>query len=394
MSQRQSEVIAAAARRIAAWLEHEALPVWARVGHDGTGGFVEILDLDATPQPDAERRIRVQARQIYVFTHAALLGLGPAAGHKALALEGFDWLIRHGWDAAAGGFFHRLDGQGAPRSALKDTYDHAFILFALAWLYKATGDSTVRQWIDKTADYLETQLRAHGDPAYQEGEPASLPRRQNPHMHLLEAFLALHDATGEAAFAERADAMVALFQTRFFDRAHGTLTEFFAQDWTPAPGDSARIVEPGHHFEWAYLLHTHAAARGLSQPVEAVQLLETARARGLDPETGLAYDEIWRDPAAGVKSARKRLWPQTEALRTHLVLGGEDPVLRGEVGGWVERIFTHYIEPAPRGTWMDVRGADNAAAATTIPASTFYHLFSAFAAVLAEVPVREGPSQA
>ena len=68
-----------------AWLFGSALPLWAAAGFDPkTGLFQEKLDRDghAVPGP---RRVRVQARQLYVFAQAGRLGWsGPWRG-RALA---------------------------------------------------------------------------------------------------------------------------------------------------------------------------------------------------------------------------------------------------------------------------------------------------------------------
>ena len=88
-----------------------------------------------------------------------------------------------------------------------------------------------------------------------------LPRRQNPHMHLLEALLALHVATGEKNWLRRAGALVDLFKRRFVDPQTGALIEFFAEDWSAAPGDEGRLREPGHQFEWVWLLFEYIARR-------------------------------------------------------------------------------------------------------------------------------------
>src|SRR2546430_13023820 len=56
-----------------------------------------------------------------------------------------------------------------------------------------------------------------------------LPRRQNPHMHLLEALLALHVATGEKNWLRRAGALVDLFKRRFADRSEEHTSELQSQ---------------------------------------------------------------------------------------------------------------------------------------------------------------------
>ena len=71
-----------------------------------------------------------------------------------------------------------------------------------------------------------------------------LPRRQNPHMHLLEALLALHVATSEKNWLRRAGVLVDLFRRRLVDPATGALIEFFTADWQQAPGTGARCASP------------------------------------------------------------------------------------------------------------------------------------------------------
>src|SRR3546814_17010414 len=72
-----------------------------------------------------------------VFSHAAASGLsdlGLDRAHRAFA-----FLETHAWDRDGGGWFHRLRRSGPPVDCAKDCYDHAFLLLAMAWLYRASG---------------------------------------------------------------------------------------------------------------------------------------------------------------------------------------------------------------------------------------------------------------
>src|SRR3954463_14895531 len=85
------------------WATEVALPLWSTTGFDTKrGGFHERLHLDGTPDHDAPRRTRVQARQIYVFAHAAVLGWYPEG--IELALRAFEVIIdrRRAPDGAPG----------------------------------------------------------------------------------------------------------------------------------------------------------------------------------------------------------------------------------------------------------------------------------------------------
>ena len=64
--------------RLRRWVVGQALPLWGEAGFDSTrGSFIERLTFGGAPLPSAPRRAMVQARQIYVFSHAALLGWRP-----------------------------------------------------------------------------------------------------------------------------------------------------------------------------------------------------------------------------------------------------------------------------------------------------------------------------
>ncbi|MEB3026030.1 AGE family epimerase/isomerase, partial [Parvimonas sp. M13] len=78
---------------------------------------------------------------------------------------------------------------------------------------------------------------------------------------LLEAALAWEEAGGDAGWSTLADRIVKLASSRFFDRDAGLLREFFSTDWSPADGLDGSLIEPGHQFEWAWLLARYARAR-------------------------------------------------------------------------------------------------------------------------------------
>jgi mannose/cellobiose epimerase-like protein (N-acyl-D-glucosamine 2-epimerase family) len=96
-----------------------------------------------------------------------------------------------------------LASDGAVLNPLRDTYDHAFLLLALVTIYALEPDAQIRAEIDSLTAFLEAQLRERNG-GFLEGWPATMPRRQNPHMHLFEATIAVYDATYDAEFQNRA----------------------------------------------------------------------------------------------------------------------------------------------------------------------------------------------
>ncbi len=206
-----------------------AVVVGGRLGSDG-GRFVDRLDVDGRADRLAPRRVFVQARQIYCFAKAAQMGWYPDG--RAVALKGLEYLLTRA-KAPDGrpGFVHSLAPDGTVLDTRRDTYDHAFVLLALATVYSLDRDAQVRAEIDALLAYLDTTLRSPNG-GFLEGSPASLPRRQNPQMHLFEAMIATFDATHEAVFQNRAGDFFALFLANLYDKQKHVLGEYFEDDWS------------------------------------------------------------------------------------------------------------------------------------------------------------------
>ncbi|TGQ01214.1 MULTISPECIES: oligopeptide/dipeptide ABC transporter ATP-binding protein [unclassified Mesorhizobium] len=84
----------------------------------------------------------------------------------------------------------------------RDLYDNACVLLALAALFAATDRIAYRKQIEILLTAIDTTL---ADPAggWAEDEHGTLPRRQNPHMHLFEACLVLATKTRDASHRRR-----------------------------------------------------------------------------------------------------------------------------------------------------------------------------------------------
>lgn len=364
-----------AAAAAEAWLVRDALPLWSRAGVADDGGFHEQLGFDGRPDAAAPRRMRVQARQIHVFAEAGLRGwLKDGA---ALALSGFDAMMARYW-APDGrpGFAHLAAPDGALLDDMRDAYDHAFGLFAMAWLYRATGEARVREAARRTVAFLDEALAEPVHGGFLESLPPKPPRRSNPHMHLLEAWLAWNEADPSPDFRVRAEAVTALFRDRFFDPASGTLGEYFTHDWRPAEGAPGRVVEPGHHLEWAWLLDWAARSGVRSAEAEAERLYDFALAHGLDA-SGLAVDECDRTGRQTRRS--RRAWPQTELIKGHLAMAARGRAGAGEAAAAAAlTVLRTYLGTEVAGLWTDQFGPDGEPLSKVVPASTLYHVVVAF----------------
>ena len=103
------------------------------------------------------KRVRVQARQIFVFSCAH--GLGWPGALEA-ASDGYEFLTRHA-RRADGGWVRLLGRDGEVLDPTADLYDLAFVVFALAWYARATGSAEA---IGQAHDTLAWIGGQHGEP--------------------------------------------------------------------------------------------------------------------------------------------------------------------------------------------------------------------------------------
>ncbi|MGH6798713.1 MAG: AGE family epimerase/isomerase, partial [Roseiarcus sp.] len=301
--------------RLKRWVVREALPLWGETGYDSArGSFVERLTFEGAPLLEAPRRAMVQARQIYVFSHAALLGWRPEG--KVAALEAAHRLIDryHGADGDPGWIFS-VHPDGAICDAKRDFYTQAFALFGLAWAYKLAPEPRFLSAALTTLGVLDQHF-ASPTGGYHSVLPADVEKReQNPHMHLFEAMLAWFEASGREEFLARAAKLDGMMTGRFFQARTGILAEYFDGAWNPRAGTAGRICEPGHHFEWSWLLRRHARLAGRDDPRIARALKAFGDRHGFDSE-GFVVDQLLDD--GRVHKASRRCWPHTESVKAEV----------------------------------------------------------------------------
>jgi mannose/cellobiose epimerase-like protein (N-acyl-D-glucosamine 2-epimerase family) len=354
------------------WLTDHAWPLWLAHGIDWrAGAFHEHLDSASLQCAAPFRRLRVAARQTYVFAKAARHEVPHAKEAVALGLNFLQGPAR----LPDGGFAWRFDLDNRPIDLTRDLYDHAFVLLAFSAAAEVVGTDRVRADAVALVDYVAARF-AHPAGGYRDSIPDAQPRRQNPHMHLFEALLAASDAFGGEPFFDCASGLAALFVARLFQAQEGALPECFDEALAPRREAGRFVVEPGHHYEWIWLLHryeTAAAAMGMAMDpalkLAADSLFEFAERHGVNPSSGLVANGIWSDGA--VSDGGFRLWPQTERLKA---VARRRP---DRVPGAIETLERHFAGVRP-GLWIERMDAMGHAIAEPAPASSLYHLTAAF----------------
>ena len=351
------------------WLTGHALPLWSEKGvRQDTGATVEALDFSGNPVAGLPIRTRVLARQIFSFA-CAYEKLGWQQGAKSM-LGPLQFLLNFGRDPH-GNWVHLLGEEGEIIDGKIDSYDYAFILLALAWAYRVTGETDLQIIAHETLDSLRLCLGDQEQQGFKEDNFGSQPRRANPHMHIFEAALAWMELHQDERFAQLAAEIVNLFQTRFC--VNGLLREYFNEDWTLYSGEATpNFVEPGHLYEWSYLLKEYAAI--LDKPViNFAPMLAFAFQYGFNPHTRFVANYCSPEGVIASKSY-SRVWAQTEFIRYGICYGNQEMRIRAVKH--LDIFFRNYltIDGKSEGLWHEKISYDGNNIESRIPASSLYHI--------------------
>lgn len=349
------------------WLLDGGLQFWATRAFDSTfGGCVEALTIDGLDAEAAFKRTRVAWRQIYVFAHAACEGYPYGLDD---AVRTANWMWTRAWRGDGAGFVRVLTRDGGILDPTIDLYDNAFAIFALAWLYRATGQAQFLRGARRAlAATRKTLLRTDGL-SYWSDESRSPELDQNPHMHLYEACVEAASAFGEEAFFSETARLNALFDRSLYDGA--SVAELYRNDYRRLPTAEGGKIMPGHLFEWAWLLaREHQCANGKERREEIANLCHFAEAFGITPTTGLVANEITVEGAP--IDPGTRAWNNAERVKGLIAVGGGERVRSA-----IKALVTRHLLLSRPGMWRDAIDGAGAIVGSMVPASSLYHLVSA-----------------
>lgn len=355
-----------------------ALALWATTGYDRVnGGYFEALSPTGDALAARDKRFRIHGRTMFAHAAGTLWNYHDGLAVAEDALE----FVMHKCRMSSGGFVSATKPDGTWTDCYARTYEHAFLLLGLGWLAFATKKPAHENALEAVWNFMATSLR-HADGAFvtslaPAGSPREAGRLQNPHMHLFEALLNLYELFNKPQWLAEARALYALFGKRIYDARAGVLLEFFTDDWEKDPA-KGNLIDPGHHYEWTWLLYKYASLSGEAAPMLPA-LYDYAHARGSDAH-GLGYDEMYID--GRIYRGTHRLWVQTEALKAHLAMGAlantatEKAAFFERADATLETMFNYYLRPE-LGIWNDQLDANLAVISTDAPTSTLYHILVA-----------------
>jgi mannose/cellobiose epimerase-like protein (N-acyl-D-glucosamine 2-epimerase family) len=355
------------------WLVVSAYPLWSRYGIDTrNGGFVEALAANTTPLL-SPRRLRVQPRQIYAFAQASALGWQDDPAR--IIRRGLRYMEDY-YRRPDGLYRTLIDSTGAPLDQNALLYDHAFVLLGLSGAAHILEDRTD---LERRALELRTLMEHRWrlpSGGFLSDDATRNVREANPHMHLLEACLAWSEIGKDLSWTASVEELAELAVTRFINPESGAIHETFRSTWEPAPGLAGRIVDPGHQFEWAWILMRCRGKNISRYRSAALRLIEYGELHGI--RDGAAVNAILSD--GSIHDAKARLWPQTERLKAALLaheITNEPKFV--DIGVEAAGTVLRYLGTDIPGLWRDERSAEGSFSVGASPASSFYHLVGAIA---------------
>ncbi len=341
------------------------VPVWLGAGWNAQLALpYEAVDAAHQPLPPQRYRAMACARQLFLFSSLIDHPSVPEAATRAAAL--FRSLQRHFHDAEHGGWFYSIDPQGAPLDRRKDLYTHAFIIFACAHYWAKVREPLVESVLNAALDVVAEQF-ADDDGLYEavlaeDWATLGSGPLQNPLMHLAEALLATVEVRNDEATLATLNELASAMQRRFVDSKNGVMLE-------KPLGAVDNWYEPGHQFEWYFLLESSPHLRGSALHQSLCTAFTHAEAQGVDPQTGAVAAALASD--GQIKDATQRIWAQAEYLRALTLRPDSEAALSKQLSALQSR-FLH-----PSG-WNECLDAEGQVSRSDMPSTTPYHLATCY----------------
>ncbi|WP_061961387.1 AGE family epimerase/isomerase [Demequina flava] len=354
------------------WLESEGsrLLDFGRGSRHPRGGFGG-LDAQGALADDADAELWITCRMTHCYSLATLMGRPGAA---ALVDHGIDALRSRLRDDEHGGWFAAVGADG-PTNDHKQAYAHAFVVLA-ASSATAAGRPEARDLLDEALEVIETRFWDEDAGTTREDfarDWADLEdyRGLNSTMHMVEAFLAAADVTGDRVWLDRATRIVERVMNSLAPAHEWRLPEHFTSDGDVLLGyneeDPKHPFRPfgatiGHGFEWARLtvqLSIALQQRGLGAPewmMPAAKSLYDASARdgwNVDGQRGFVYTVNWE----GEPVVRERMhWVSAEAVAASAVLwrATKMPVYAENYQEWWDFVGDHHLDLEGGSWWHEL----------------------------------------
>lgn len=347
--------------RLAVLAERTAGFWFARGPDPQLGGFHGTLDRQGNPVAPEDKGLIQQARHLWMLsTWYERRGATPAL--SALARQQYAFVRDSFVDETDGAFVYKVSRDGSRVvDGRKQMFAESYAIYALSTYGRVLGDPEATSLaLTRFASIDASRHDAQNGGYDQRNDPGTLSagaaKDANTHLHLMEAFTALYEATADARVGQRLSELVDLFAEQLLQPS-GYVHAEFSLSWAPV---GAARVSYGHDLETAWLLLEAARVLGrASEPgvrAAALSMAATSAGPGFDPQLGGYFES---GPVGGAANDRDKVWwVQFEALEglwwayeltaDALYLDRLERTL-----DWIAR-----TEDLPTGEWFAITNAD------------------------------------
>ncbi|MBW8192113.1 AGE family epimerase/isomerase [Neiella marina] len=308
-------------------VEAECIADWwaSHTVDHANGGFYGEVSRENRPVAGANKSIIQHSRILWFFSEYALLS--GSARYRQLATRAFQYLIEHFDDDKYGAVVWLLDHQGEVVNDKKQTYAISFAIYGLVAYYKLSADELA---LSKATDYfslLETHAKDAVHNGYVEafsgnwqpladvrlsGEDENFPKTMNTHLHVLEAYTALHAVAPTRQTHQALANLIDIFERHIIDHSSAHLRLFMELDWC----ERSTVWSYGHDIECSWLmfetLEVLADPERLARLTPlVVRMAETTLAEGIGNK-GQVLDRF--DCKTQRRHPTSQWWVQAEGL--------------------------------------------------------------------------------
>ncbi|MEH0674039.1 AGE family epimerase/isomerase [Vibrio scophthalmi] len=301
------------------------LDFWLNMQDKRLGGFYCYADYTGNIDTEHEKAVLLHSRILWTFSSAYRV-LGDER-YLAAAEHCYQFMIDKALDSDKGGVYWLLDKNGNVTDSQKHVYNQGFAIYALSEFYLASGKTEAveiamnlfklieehafdvtyggyREAFDKHWNPIENQL------VCDTAEGILAEKSMNTHLHVLEAYTVLFQATKSEEVEAKLSALCQLMSEKVVDETlHYGL--FFTRDWHCVSGD----VSYGHDIEGTWLMDDAAKQlknRDLAEKVlgQSYDMVCVTSVEGLDRD-GALFNEL----REGYLLDSDRIWwVQAEAM--------------------------------------------------------------------------------
>lgn len=327
-------------------LANKIIPFWLKRSVDEQyGGYLTSFDENGKFDGNDEKNIVTQSRMVWGFSY--LLPFANDSDKPLMekaAKQGADFLIEKFWDKEYGGFFWVLNRDGSVRDPAKLTYGEGFGIYALAQYYLTYHDKRALEYAEKCFDLLQVYAADTRYGGYYEnidqnwavspaGAYAGDRKSLDIHMHLMEAFTTLYQATKKEIHARKLKEVYDIIFLHMINKEKGYgLNQFdlsfnsipainILRTWNAERESSQKIETPtdttsyGHNVELSWLGDLALKVLDI-HPEDDYKVLQRLLDHGIKFGIDKEFGGIYRDGIADEKTlvTDKEWWQNFESM--------------------------------------------------------------------------------